>query len=331
MKASPAMVGGFVLGGLTLAALAILFFGGMRLFTPTLQAVVFFPSSVAGLAVGAPVTFRGVQVGSVRKIALRLNVADRSSIIPTYIELDADRISWQDDAATGPKSTAEPGIPRLVQAGLRATLSTPSLVTGQLVIDLDFRPNTPVPPPGPALGLPEIPPVPSAFQDLKDKLTDLPLRELVDDMRTTLARIESVAEAVKGQVVPLSDSVRQTSDSARQIAEAAQETVRASTEAVKKISADASRTLGSIDQLAIDSRQQVLVNGRELQRVLASAEGTAKSAEMLMASLNGLAAPRSELRGNLEAALRDLADSASSLRNFSRELERNPVGALRGR
>ena len=139
MKASPAMVGGFVLGGLTLAALAILFFGGMRLFTPTLQAVVFFPSSVAGLAVGAPVTFRGVQVGSVRKIALRLNVADRSSIIPTYIELDADRISWQDDAATGPKSTAEPGIPRLVQAGLRATLSTPSLVTGQLALHRELR------------------------------------------------------------------------------------------------------------------------------------------------------------------------------------------------
>ena len=331
MKASPAMVGGFVLGGLALAVLAILFFGGMRLFTPTLRAVVFFPTSVAGLTVGSPVTFRGVQVGSVRKIALHLNVGDRSSTIPTFIELDSDRISWQDDTPADAQPAVDPGIPRLVQAGLRATLSTPSLVTGQLGIDLDFQPGTPVPPAGPDVGLPEIPSIPSAFQNLKDKLTELPLSELVADMRTTLTRIQTVADAVNTQVGPLADSVRQTSDSARQIADAARETVQASTEAVQKLSADAGRTLGNIDQLAIDSRQQVVVNGRELQLVLASAERTAKSAETLMGSLNSIAAPRSELRGNLEAALRDLADSASSLRSFSRELERNPVGALRGR
>lgn len=331
MKANPAVVGGFVLGGLTLAALAILFFGGMRLFTPTLRAVIFFPTSVAGLTVGAPVTFRGVQVGSVRKIALRLNIADRTSTIPTYIELDSDRISWQESPQAGTDASVETGIPGLVHAGLRATLSTPSLVTGQLGIDLDFQPDTPIPTPGPDLGLPEIPSIPSVFQNLKDKLTQLPLSELVNDMRTTLARIQTVADTVNAKVGPLADSVRQTSDSARQIADAARETVRASTEAVQKLSADAGRTLGNINQLAIDSRQQVVVNGRELQLVLASADRTAKSAETLMASLNSIAAPRSEMRGNLEAALRDLADSASSLRSFSRELERNPVGALRGR
>jgi paraquat-inducible protein B len=41
--------------------------------------------------------------------------------------------------------------------------------------------------------------------------------------------------------------------------------------------------------------------------------------------------PRSEMRGDLEASLRDLAASASSLRTFSRELERSPVSALKGR
>ena len=57
MRTSSTAVGGFVLGGIVLVVGAILFFGGLRLFTPTLRAVVFFPTPVAGLTVGAPVTF----------------------------------------------------------------------------------------------------------------------------------------------------------------------------------------------------------------------------------------------------------------------------------
>ena len=325
MKASPAAVGGFVLGGLALAVVAILFFGGMRLFTATLRAVVFFPTSVAGLTVGSPVTFRGVKIGTVNKISLRFNVADRSSVIPVYLELDAERISWEDTSLKGgPGDDIEPGIPRLVHAGMRATLSTPNLVTGQLGVDLDFRPETPVPPPGPALGVPEIPSMPSLFQNLKDKLTDLPLSELIDDMRATLASIRSVADAFTGKVGPLTESAQQTADAAR-------ETLLATTEAVRKLGADASRTLENIDKLAIDSRQQVAISGRELQRVLAAAHRIAQSAEKLMASLNSVVEPRSEMRGDLAASLRDLAASANSLRSFTRELERSPVSALKGR
>ena len=330
MKATPAAVGGFVLGGAILAVVAVLFFGGMRLFTPTLRAVIFFPTSIAGLSVGAPVTFRGVQVGSVRGIALRLNVSDRTSVIPVTVELDSDRISWN-GAGNGTEKTVESGIPTLVRAGLRATLSTPNLVTGQLGIDLDFNPGAPIPSPGPVMGLPEIPSTPSMFQNLKNKLTDLPLGGLVDDMRNTLASIQSVANKLDGKVDPMIDTTRQTADSVRQTADAARETILASTEAVRKLRADASRTLGVIDRLAIDSRTQITLSGRQLQLVLTSAQRTAQAAETLMGSLNGIVAPRSPLRADLEGALRDLAASASSLRNFSRDLERNPIGALKGR
>jgi paraquat-inducible protein B len=51
----------------------------------------------------------------------------------------------------------------------------------------------------------------------------------------------------------------------------------------------------------------------------------------LLDQLNDIAAPRSPMRGDLAAAIRDLSDSASSLRNFSHELERNPSSLLLGR
>ncbi len=324
MKASPTAVGGFVLGGFALAALAILFFGGLRLFTPTVRAVVFFPTSIAGLTVGSPVSFRGVQVGSVSKIAVRINIADRSSAIPIYLELDPARVSWDDTGVPGPGEDSQLGVPRVVRAGLRATLSTQSLITGQLGIELNFRPDTPIAPPGPSVGLPEIPSIPSEFQNLKDQLTDLPLRALVEELRTTLSHVQTLADTFGAKVAPMADSVRETADAAR-------ETMQTTTEAVRKLSADAGRTLGDIDQLAIESREQVGQSGRELQHLLAAAQRTAQSAETLVASLNSIAAPRSPMRGDLEATLRDLAASAGSLRAFTRELERNPVGALRGR
>lgn len=307
MSSNPTVVGGFVLGGLGIAVLAILFLGGLRLFTPTLGAVVFFPTSVAGLTVGAPVTFRGVRVGSVRKIVLRLNVGDRSSLIPTYLELDSDRIVWEEIGPQGIEPGSEPGIPRLVRAGLRAALSTPNLVTGQLGVDLDFRPDAPITTHGPKMDLPEIPSVPSDLQNLKDKFVELPLRELVDETRATLGHMGAVFD-VLGLLV----------EESRQTAIDARETLRVTSTAVRTLGADAGRTLGGIDRLALDGR-----------RVLETAERTTRHAESLMASLDGLSQPRSEMRDDLDATMRDLAASASSLRSFTRDLERSPIETLR--
>src|SRR4051812_25051391 len=71
----PTAVGGFVLGGLALAVAVLLLFGRSRLFEPTTRAVIFFGGSVAGLDIGAPVTFRGVPVGSVQRMAIHLSSA----------------------------------------------------------------------------------------------------------------------------------------------------------------------------------------------------------------------------------------------------------------
>ena len=53
--------------------------------------------------------------------------------------------------------------------------------------------------------------------------------------------------------------------------------------------------------------------------------------ETVIGSLNDLTAPRAPMRGDFEAAIRDLAASASSLREFSHELVRNPNALLLGR
>jgi paraquat-inducible protein B len=47
--------------------------------------------------------------------------------------------------------------------------------------------------------------------------------------------------------------------------------------------------------------------------------------------LNSLAESRSQFRSNIEAAVRDLSATASSLRGFAETVERNPNAILLGR
>ena len=74
-------VGGFVLGGVLLAVLAVVVFGSGRLFRDTEPFISFFDGSVSGLAIGAPVRFRGIEVGTVTDASLpgRLQVTGEVS------------------------------------------------------------------------------------------------------------------------------------------------------------------------------------------------------------------------------------------------------------
>jgi paraquat-inducible protein B len=94
--------------------------------------------SLRGLSVGSPVEFRGLQVGRVGKIAYNLIEAGEVDIkkMPVLIQLDSRLMATHFPANIldeGPD-----GFERALQAGLRASLKSSNLLTGQLFVDLDF-------------------------------------------------------------------------------------------------------------------------------------------------------------------------------------------------
>jgi paraquat-inducible protein B len=318
--ARPAIIGSFVLSGLALGVVAILLFGSLSLFSTTERAVVFFPGSIAGLTVGAPVTFRGAQVGTVRRISVRLDAKDLTARIPVYLDLHPESVS----IVNGVLPAGKVGIERMLKAGLKAQLNTSSFVTGQLQVDLDLRPDIEASAMGEDLGVPEIPAIPSQLETLRDQVAGLQLRQLVDTSQRTLASIQRLSDQLNDGIGPIMNNVQKT-------AEAARDTLRSTTETVRQFQGDATRTLGDIDQLALEGRQQLNARGMEVSRVLEQAGRTAHGVETLSASLNDMVSPRSQTRGDLNAAIRDLAATASSLRDFSHEVERNPSVILTGR
>jgi len=87
----------------------------------------------------------------------------------------------------------------LVAGGLRAQLKSGNLLTGELLVDLDFHPESPPAKLRDGGIYPAIPSVPTQLEALTasvtgvlSKLAALPLPELVGDLRTTLQDLDSL-------------------------------------------------------------------------------------------------------------------------------------------
>ena len=78
-KTQPALIGAFVLGAITLAIAALFFVAGGDLWKKKSRYIMYFDGSVYGLQVGAPVVFRGVNIGLVRQIGIALDSNQQSS------------------------------------------------------------------------------------------------------------------------------------------------------------------------------------------------------------------------------------------------------------
>lgn len=105
-------------------------------FTPDHRCLVFFDQSVRGLSPGAPVEFRGIPLGRVVEISFEHSPVGDSRV-PVLIEIDTETLS---SAVEDIKDQGQI-LSESVRRGLRAKLSTGSLITGALYIDLDFVPT----------------------------------------------------------------------------------------------------------------------------------------------------------------------------------------------
>ena len=155
-RANPRAIGVFVLGALALLVAALAIFGGGRVFGPKETFVMFFEDDVGGLQVGAPVTFRGVRVGTVTDVRIRYDTDHQSVSIPVYVQLDRRQVVVAGER--GWEQTSE-----MIKRGLRAQLKMQSFVTGQVAVDLDFQPRTPARLVGIINNYPEIPTVRSSI------------------------------------------------------------------------------------------------------------------------------------------------------------------------
>ncbi|MCH4090419.1 MlaD family protein [Acetobacter sp.] len=314
------IVGLFVTGGIALSVLAFIFFGNTRLFSKNIRAVIVFQDSVAGLSVGAPVTFRGVRVGAVDKITLRYDQGNGVPYIPVEVSLDPDQVHVSD----APKSAERLNLRQVVAQGLRAEQNIQSFVTGTVSINLDFFPGSPAISHPEVSSLVEIPTHASAIQKMKETLSDLPLKELATNANDAVLSIRDVAEKLNTQFPALVASLQESSKDSQQ-------TLKAATATINDLHGKLNVTLLDIDRLMQTGNTQLQSRGADLQATLTSATKAADEARKTLENVEGILSPRSVNRDNLDSALRDIATAAASLRGFASDVERNPQLLLMGR
>jgi paraquat-inducible protein B len=337
MKArfSPALIGGFVVGALALLAVLLLAIGGQGLLQSKERAVMHFAGSVYGLQQGAPVVFRGVQVGTVASIDLRWDDTARNYVIPVIAELDADVLRRLGAGVAGGRGSDALLAP-LLQRGLRAQLGMQSIVTGQLYVDLDLRPGRPVrtfgPASGAARGLPEIPTQDAAIQNLKNQLEGLDLRQLVNDISETARSVRELAAGpeLKAGVAEAAAAAADIRRLARRIesrvgplADSATHTLARAGAAADRLGAAAQR----VEEASANAGALLAPDSALVQTVQATAEDVARSASALRLAADG----DGPLLQDTRQAAQDVSRAARALRDLARRLDDQPESLLKGR
>src|SRR5262249_13644083 len=213
-KISPTVIGAFVVGALVCMVAGVLLFSGGKFFTEKLPYVLFFDSSVEGLHIGAPVIFRGVQVGQVTEIEAIADPKTFTVVIRVKVELvrGSVKVNVDDQRFEDPHQAIE----GLIQQGARASLRLQSFVTGVLYVALDFQPDTPIKRLGLDPRFPELPTIPSDIDVLKSTvqqamadLGKLPLEAVLNEVLLLLKRTNSLVALpeVKQALVSLQDVV----------------------------------------------------------------------------------------------------------------------------
>jgi paraquat-inducible protein B len=308
-RPNPVVIGAFVIGAMTLAVAALLFFGGGVLREKRMTVVSFFDGSVAGLRVGAPVTFRGVPVGEVKAMGVRINPQTGRSIIQVDMQLMPDRVT-----VYGTPPPREVLLAALVRDGLTAQLVNQSLVTGMLSVELAFRPGAEVSRFGDT-GLAEIPTVPGELEALRKQLQTVDIAAAVESLQRTLASVDAVMR---------NPGLKQGLDRLPSTLATLERTLKSVEREVGASSAGFQETLASIRSLAASAE-------RDSVSTSAALRGTLANADAVLEGAHAFVDPQGHTAVQAQRAVDDLAATAARLRNLAERLDRDPSVLVRGR
>jgi len=312
-KANPTVIGAFVVGAAIIAVAAVMILTGGELFQKKMTFVMHFQGSVKGLNVGAPVSYRGVQIGTVKNIQIVLS-PDVDVRIPVTVEIDPAAFTLVGFERKMTLDEFREGIDRGARRdGLRAQLQTQSLLTGQLFIQLDYYPDTPARFVE-AGDIPEIPTVPTALQEIGKALQEFPLEKVLADLQRAITSLADLAgsEKISGAIQTVDQAFRDVS---------------------KLVNNLDSRTK-PLESTLVEARQ-TLVEGREAlskaAATLAAAEQTFVKATETLEPMKSLVADDSELLESIDEALAALTEAANAIGALAETLERRPEAILKGK
>ncbi|MBF0444410.1 MAG: MCE family protein [Magnetococcales bacterium] len=267
--------------------------------------LLYFSGSVRGLKSGAPVEFRGIKIGTVTDIKMEFERDKTRFRVAVLVQVEPERVveinsKGESSNVGSPYELLE----TLVERGLRAQLETGNYLTGQLFVNLILKPETPIVLVGADKRFPELPTVPSNFEEISAfaynflaKIQKLPLEEIGQELVATLQGANKTINAPEVLA-----------------------TVRSLDEALKAVRDATLKMDGVIDPM-----------GKEIGEAAQAAKVALTKSEELMAVMIDVVGPDAPLNYRVMELSEELTATSRSLRSFIESISRNPESLVFGK
>ena len=174
-----------------------------------------FGESLRGLAVGAPVDFRGVELGAVTRIDVDNNVSRGTFDMVATLNIYPWRLGrrYREALGQGDGSGGRTLLRKMIEQGLRGQLRMGNLLTGQRYIALDFFSHAPAVHIDTAHLPVELPTVPDTIEELQDQLTRIvtrldhvPFDQIGYNLDASLGSVNTLLVRLNDEIAPQAQS-----------------------------------------------------------------------------------------------------------------------------
>lgn len=332
-RANPTAIGLFVVGALVLAVVGVGALGSNQIFDSRTTFISYFDESVNGLDVGAPVKFKGVPIGEVTDIKLRVDLENETFQVPVQYAINLDPVT---DTTGAPLDLDDPALLRdQIEDGLRAQLQLESIVTGKLYVELTYvsdpTPATLAETGAPHLAIPtELSPLARLGEEASGLMTNLrrfDVSKINENLVTFLVNANDKLEQL--DAAEINRSILSTIESVREVAES--EELRTAVADAPTITSRLRETTGEAQRLMERLNSSVDPTAEELKATSTELRATLRQMQNTMTELDQTLSTDSGIGYQTQDALEKLANAAEAIRVLVQSLERNPSMFIRGK
>ncbi len=332
-RASPTAIGLFVVGAIVLAVIGVGVLGSSHLLESRTTFISYFDESVNGLDVGAPVKFKGVPIGEVTDVKLRVDLQNETFQVPVQYAIDLEPVT---DTTGAPLNLDDPRRLRdQIENGLRAQLQLESIVTGKLYVELTYvsDPDSVLVAKGRSRHL-QIPTELSPLAKLGEgasglmaNLRQFDVTRINENLVTFLVKANEKLDQL--EVQEINREALSTIESVQTVIES--EEVRRALKDVPKVTEElhttieeARRVVNRVNEGVDPTAEELKATSKELRTTLKQLRGTMKEVDKTLSTDSGMGYRMNE-------ALSNLSKAAEALRVLIRSLEQHPSMFIRGK
>ena len=324
-KFNPFLIGLFTISAMLICAASVFVVIKDKVTQERTSFILFFNSSLNGLDIGSHVKFKGVAIGTVQKVSVVFDEDAQQAYTQVIVDVN-DEVFYKSLLRQKKKNKRE-FYKKQILGGLAAKLSTESLITGKLFIDLDYfsaaklriyKENP--------TKLTQIPSIPSDIQDFKDRfekiltnLSTINFNDMSSKFTSILARIDNQLQ--KSNLSELINNISSAAESFRGFISSESlihsiKNIEILTAKVKDFLSDTSSSISDLQ--------------RNVNLLIVNLNATANKIGNVCDDISDVLNPNSEMRSAAHTMLLQFNKTARDLQMMLELLQKNPNALLSG-